>query len=84
VASALRRLDALLLPVTTVAEENAPDSPAAVLKAAVGRILGSGGTEGHTAVPKGAKKVGGSVKRVVDEDTVGPTGAVEAQVWAST
>jgi hypothetical protein len=76
-------LDTLLLPVTTVAEENAPDSAVKVLKTAVGRILGSGGTESTTHL-KAAKKVGGSAKRVVDEDTVGPTGAVEAQVWAST
>jgi hypothetical protein len=54
-----------------------------VLKAAVAKVLGSGGTESTTHL-KAAKKVGGSVKRVVNEDTVGQTGAVEAQVWAST
>jgi hypothetical protein len=54
-----------------------------VLKAAVAKVLGSGGAESTTHL-KAAKKVGGSVKRVVNEDTVGQTGAVEAQVWAST
>jgi hypothetical protein len=82
-ASAMRRLDALLLPGPSVAAEKAAESPAVVLKAAVAKVLGSGGTESTTHL-KAAKKVGGPVKRVVNEDTVGQTGAVEAQVWACT